>query len=136
MKQDVRIIGPELSRLVPFSLALRSVDYAVTLAEAPDVIARARASAGECNGWLVVLLAGDESTDECAGLLALQPLTMFVTSPAHETLRRRFVELDLPVVAEHEGPMPALATLLAMSRWAESGPETSPTQPMAPGSTG
>ena len=135
MKQDVTVIGPELSRLVPFSLALRSVDYAVTLAETPAVIARARVSADVAEAWLVVLLTGDESTDDCSALLAIQPQTLFVTSPAHEALRRRLIEIDVPVVAEHEGPMPALATLMAMSRWAETGSDVT-SQPMTPGSAG
>ncbi len=135
MKQDVTVIGTDLRRLVPFSITLRSVDYAVTLAETTDVLARARATAGTVDeGWLVLLLDGNESPDACAGLLAMQPLSLFVTSPAHESLRRRLIELDLPVVAEHEGPMPVLATLLAMSRWAQR-PE-SPSQPLTPESAG
>jgi hypothetical protein len=135
VKQAVAVIGSELSRLVPVSLALMGGDYAVTLAEAPDVLERAKASALRDNGWLLLLLDGDESVDTCAALLSMQPQTVFVTSPAHEALRRRLIEIDLPVVAEHEGPVPALATLLAMSRWAETSTET-PSRPMAPGSAG
>jgi|SRR5690348_13762351 len=135
MKQDVTVIGAELSRLVPFSLALRGVDYAVTLAETPDVIARSRVSAEAGGAWLVVLLSGDESTDDCTALLAIQPQSLFVTSPAHEALRRRLIEVDVPVVAEHEGPMPALATLMAMSRWAQTGSEDK-SRPLTPGSAG
>ena len=134
MKQDVTVIGPELSRLVPFSLALRSIDYAVTLAETPAVIARSRIAAMGRN-LAVVLLTGDESTDDCTLCWRCSHRPCWITSPAHEALRRRLIEIDVPVVAEHEGPMPALATLMAMSRWAETGSDVT-SQPMTPGSAG
>src|SRR5262245_33973919 len=121
-KQDVIVIGAELSRLVPYSLALRGPEYAVTLVEACDVIERARASTGR-DRWLILLLKGDETVQACGTLLSVQRLALFVTSAEHEPQRRAFIAADLPVTAEYEGPVPAVATLMAMGRWTETAIE-------------
>jgi len=135
-KQDVTILGPELSRLVPYSLTLRSRDYAVTLVESPDVLARAEAAAVDSSGWLIVLPTGDETAEACAALLSLLPLTLFVTTPQCEPLRQRLIEADLPVLCEHEGAMPAVALLLAMSAWPAATSKADAPRPLTPGSAG
>lgn len=133
------MVGTDLSRLVPFSLAFRDPEYAVTLAPSADVIAHAMSFAADRRAWLLVMLNGDEAPEACVSLFRKAPLTLFVTPVEHEPLRRTLYALDLPVINEAEGPLVALASLVATARWLASIPtQNSLSEPgqLTPGSAG
>jgi hypothetical protein len=137
MRQDVNIVGADLSKLVPFSLPFRDANYAVTLAPSEDVIARAMSLADGRSGWLLVILTGAETAEACAALYNKAPLGLFVTPVEHEPLRRTLYALDLPVINEAEGPLVALASLVATARWlASTSSQNSLSEPgqLTPGS--
>jgi hypothetical protein len=137
MSQNVSIVGSELIGLVPFSRVFLDASYAVTLAQAEDVIARAMSFASTRQGWLIVLLDGQETPEACIALNRIAPVALFVTPVEHEALHRTLYALDLPVIHKAEGPLVALASLVATSRWIESAPsQTSIAEPgrLAPGS--
>ena len=94
MRQDVFLIGNDLRRLVPFSLAFRDRDYAVTLAETADALGRARDLTGEPGAWLLVFLSGAEMPGDCLALRALAPHTIFVAPEASGA--RRLPDCDAP----------------------------------------
>lgn len=134
MKRPVCLVGRDLSRLVAYSLALRDQEYAVTLIEAQDVLPRAAESAQRDGAWVMALLWGDEAPEACEALAPSQGLVLFVTPASGEALRRELLARDVPVIAEHEGPLPAVATLMAITRWVETQTEVDVPRPLTPGS--
>ena len=98
MKQEVFVIGRELSALVPFSLAMTGPDYALTLVETPEPIERAIALSREHTAWFLLVLPEDESPEECLRLEELAPTSSLV-------------------LGKDEDPIVALAHLIAVSSW-------------------
>jgi hypothetical protein len=98
MKQQVFVIGRELSALVPYGLAFGGSDFSVTLVQAADVVERATALAAQHEAWYLLLLDSDDDADE---------------------LQRRLELSELPAmtVDEFEDPVVAMAHLVALSHW-------------------
>jgi hypothetical protein len=102
MKQEVIVIGRDLKDLVPFSLPFGK-EYAVTLVQAEDVIARAIAIARQKQGWFLLVLSSED--DEAEAWQALER-----SHPAQSV-----------IIEDGEDPVIALAHLIAASAWEEAG---------------
>jgi hypothetical protein len=98
VKQEVFVIGRDLRDLVPFSLTFMGPDFAVTLVETHDVVARATALAGHKAGWYLLILSGEDEDLADEGLERLQPATSIV-------------------IEDGDDPLIALAHLIAAARW-------------------
>src|SRR5215213_3737061 len=108
VKQEVFVIGRALKDLVPFSTTFAGPEYAVTLVEARDVVARATALAARHDGWYLLILSSDEETN-ASRLEQLAPSTSLV-------------------IEDGEDPLIALAHLIAVETWEDSAPRAAPAQ--------
>ena len=108
MKQEVIVIGRNLQDIVPFSLTFMSPEYAVTLIEAQDVVARARALALQQQAWFLLILPSED--DEAEAWHALEQLGAATSI----------------VIEDGEDPLIALAHLIAATRWEEAARAEAP----------
>jgi hypothetical protein len=108
MKQRVFVIGPDLASLVPYGVAFPSSLYDVTLVEARDVTQRALELARGRDAWCLLLGAADDGLP-----------------PGLEVVDE--VSLD-----DTDGPLVAVAHLIAAVHWQQPAIETGVANPVEP----